>query len=81
MWHPSRPLHQPVFSSEGAEYMNLLYSALAVQGGGSVKAAMSPYLVAMTAPAPAPNTTPPCSPYMTRSSPGSCEKLQKPGLA
>ena len=51
MRHPSRPLHQPVFSGEGAEYMNLLYSAVAAQGGGSVEAAMSPYL-AMTAPTP-----------------------------
>ena len=34
-----------------AEYMNLLYSAVAAQGGGSVEAAMSPYL-AMTAPTP-----------------------------
>ena len=49
----SRHQHQqpPVFSGEGAEYMNLLYSAVAAQGGGSVEAAMSPYL-AMTAPAP-----------------------------
>ena len=50
----SRHQHQqpPVFSDEGAEYMNLLYSAVAAQGGGgSVEAAMSPYL-AMTAPAP-----------------------------
>ena len=52
MRHPSRPQQQPVFSGEGAEYMNLLYSAVAAQGGGSVKAAMSPYLAAMTAPAP-----------------------------
>ena len=53
MRHPSRPQHQPpVFSGKGAEYMNLLYSAVAAQGGGgSVEAAMSPYL-AMTAPAP-----------------------------
>ena len=54
MRHPSRPQQPPVFSGEGAEYMNLLYSAVAAQGGGgSVEAAMSPYL-AMTAPAPAP---------------------------
>ena len=52
MRHPSRPQQPPVFSGEGAEYMNLLYSAVAAQGGGgSVEAAMSPYL-AMTAPAP-----------------------------
>ena len=29
MRHPSRPLHQPVFSGEGAEYMILLYPAVA----------------------------------------------------
>ena len=51
MRHPSRPQQPPVFSGEGAEYMNLLYSAVAAQGGGSVEAAMSPYL-AMTAPTP-----------------------------
>ena len=55
MRHPSRPQHQPpVFSGEWAEYMNLLYSAVAAQGGGdggSVEAATSHYL-AMTAPAP-----------------------------
>ena len=40
-----------VFSGEGAEYMNFLYSAVQCQGGaGTVESAMSPYL-AMTSPA------------------------------
>ena len=40
-----------VFSGEGAEYMNFLYSAVQCQGGaGTVESALSPYL-AMNAPA------------------------------
>ena len=42
--------HQPLFQGEGAEYMSLLYSAVQSQGGGgSVEAAISPYL-AMSSP-------------------------------
>ena len=52
MRHPIRPQQPPVVSGERAEYMNLLYSAVAAQGGGgSVEAAKS-HNLAMTAPAP-----------------------------
>ena len=40
-----------VFSGEGAEYMNFLYSAVQCQGGaGTVESAMSPYLAMTAAP-------------------------------
>ena len=52
MRHPIRPQQPPVVSGERAEYMNLLYSAVAAQGGGgSVEAAKS-HNLAMTVPAP-----------------------------
>ena len=79
----SRHQHQqpPVFSDEGAEYMNLLYSAVAAQGGGgSVEAAMSPYL-AMTAPAPAPQHYTAVSAIydQIQSRAESCEQLREAG--
>ena len=41
-----------VFSGEGAEYMNFLYSAVQCQGGaGTVESALSPYLAMTAAPA------------------------------
>ena len=53
---PQRVQKEPVFSGEGAEYMNFLYSAVQSQGGGgSVESAMSPYL-AMTSPHAASST-------------------------
>merc|ERR1719232_2267553 len=59
---------QPVFQGEGAEYMSLLYSAVQCQGGGgSVEAAISPYL-AMS------------SPHKTPAAPASSHDYYAPSL-
>merc|ERR1719232_319589 len=59
---------QPVFQGEGAEYMSLLYSAVQCQGGGgSVEAAISPYL-AMS------------SPHKTQAAPASSHDYYAPSL-